>query len=107
VSAVDAAQPDVAPGADARELAAFLLELQELIRGRKATLPEGSYTTHLFKAGLGKIRKKTGEEAIELLLAQTPEETVAEASDLVYHVLVLLVALDIPVERVLAELKKR
>jgi phosphoribosyl-ATP pyrophosphohydrolase len=87
--------------------AAFLYELQETIRGRKAAMPEGSYTTHLFKAGLGKIRKKTGEEAIELLLAQTPEETVSEASDLLYHLMVLLVALDIPVDRVFEELRRR
>ncbi len=95
------------PGHAVNSPALYLYELEALIQTRRQTMPEGSYTTHLFKAGLGKIRKKTGEEAIELVLAQSPEETVAEASDLVYHLLVLLVALDIPLDRIFQELRRR
>jgi len=90
-----------------REDANFLYELEQLIHQRKIELPEGSYTTHLFKAGLSKIRKKTGEEAIELILAQTSDEVLSEASDLIYHLAVLLAELDISWSDLIAALRKR
>jgi phosphoribosyl-AMP cyclohydrolase / phosphoribosyl-ATP pyrophosphohydrolase len=84
-----------------------LEELAALIRERREKKPEGSYTTYLFKEGAEKIRKKTGEEAVELILARGREEIVYEASDLVYHLLVLLEAEGISLEEVLHELRGR
>ncbi len=81
--------------------------LEQTILARKSTLPEGSYTTHLFSSGEEKIRKKTGEEAVELLLARDEERIVSEAADLIYHLLVLLAFYDIPVSTVCAELARR
>ena len=89
------------------ELAGFLFHLQDLIRQRKFDLPEGSYTTHLFKSGSSKIRKKTGEEAVELILAKDAAEIAAEASDLIYHMMVLFADSNVSIEQVLEELKKR
>ena len=85
----------------------LLARLAEVIRQRRIHLPEGSYTTHLFTSGEEKIRKKTGEEAVELILAREPEEVVYEAADLIYHMLVLLEELGIDYRRVLEELAKR
>jgi len=84
-----------------------IFALEKLIRQRKIEMPEGSYTSHLFKSGLSKIKKKTGEEAVELLLAQSREELISETADFMYHLLVLLVESDIPFTAVLDELKKR
>ncbi len=81
--------------------------LQEVLLKRKRDLPEGSYTTHLFQSGAEKIRKKTGEEAIELILASSRDEIIYESADLIYHMLVLLLSEDISIEEVLAELGKR
>ena len=74
---------------------------------RKRELPDGSYTTHLFQSGADKIRKKTGEEAIELILASSRGEIIYESADLIYHMLVLLLSEDISIDEVLAELGKR
>lgn len=84
-----------------------LSRLAEVIRQRRISLPEGSYTTHLFTSGIEKIRKKTGEEAVELILAQQPDEILYEAADLIYHMLVLLEALGLDYRQVLSELDKR
>lgn len=81
--------------------------LKQVIAGRRRDLPEGSYTTLLFQKGEDKIRKKTGEEAIELLLATSRKDIVAEAADLIYHMMVLLEVKDIGVDEVLAELEGR
>ncbi len=70
-------------------------------------MPEGSYTTHLFSSGNEKIRKKTGEEAIELILASTRDELVFEAADLLFHLLVLLEDEGIGLEEIIGELQKR
>ena len=70
-------------------------------------MPEGSYTTHLFEKGEEKIRKKTGEEAIELLLARERSDIVYEAADLIYHMMVLLEVKEIPIGEVLGELESR
>lgn len=98
-------QADVAPSSGGGD--SILRDLFAVIEDRKKTLPEGSYTTHLFNKGLEKIKKKTGEETIELVLAQHRDDVVYEAADLVYHMLVLLAAQDIHIDDVLAELKKR
>jgi phosphoribosyl-ATP pyrophosphohydrolase/phosphoribosyl-AMP cyclohydrolase len=94
-SAAPAAAPDV------------LLRLAELIARRRREMPEGSYTTHLFEEGTDKIRKKLGEEAVELILAGKPSELVYESADLIYHLLVLLEAYGIGLDQVLAELERR
>ncbi len=78
-----------------------------VIEQRKKEMPEGSYTTHLFNSGMSKIKKKTGEEAVELLLAEDRSEIIYEASDLIYHMLVLLSAADINPEELFRELKRR
>jgi phosphoribosyl-ATP pyrophosphohydrolase len=78
-----------------------------VILDRKEKRPEGSYTSYLFNSGEAKIRKKTGEEAIELVLAASREETASEAADLMYHLLVLLAELDIPFDDVIHELESR
>jgi len=84
-----------------------LEKLRQVIAGRRRDMPEGSYTTLLFTKGEDKIRKKTGEEAIELLLATTRKDLVYESADLIYHLMVLLEVKDIPVDEVLAELEGR
>jgi phosphoribosyl-ATP pyrophosphohydrolase len=85
----------------------IIAELAALIARRRKEKPEGSYTTYLFQAGVDKIRKKTGEEAVELILARTKDEIIYEAADLVYHFLVLLEAEGIGLSAVLQELKSR
>lgn len=85
----------------------ILSRLSELIHRRKQEMPEGSYTTHLFKSGPEKIRKKTGEEAVEVILAAGREEIVYESADLLYHLMVLLEASDITFSEVLRELEER
>lgn len=86
---------------------AILTELALLLKQRKAQLPEGSYTSYLFRQGPDKIRKKTGEEAVELILAREKSEIVSETADLLYHILVLFEALDLDISEVYAELRKR
>lgn len=82
-------------------------ELAKIIKTRHQEMPEGSYTTHLFNKGIDKIRKKTGEEAVELILARDKGEIVYEAADLIYHMLVLLEASDISIDEIFTELEGR
>lgn len=73
----------------------FLATLEEIIRQRINDMPEGSYTAKLVAQGDKRIAQKVGEEAIELALATVAsdrDEQLAEAADLVYHLLVLLVS---------------
>ena len=89
----------------------FQLEtLEDLLQGRKANLPEGSYTTYLFQKGIDKILKKVGEECTEVIIAGKADdkaETVYEIADLAYHVLVLMVQMGISVEDIRKELAGR
>ena len=81
-----------------------------LLQGRKALMPEGSYTTYLFQKGLDKILKKVGEEATEVIIAgkaRDKAETIYEISDLAYHVMVLMVELGIDVSDIRKELASR
>ena len=93
------------------ELKRFSYEgLYRLIRGRKTSPVEGSYTTYLFEKGLDKILKKVGEECTEVIIGGCKEdraETVYEIADLCYHVMVLMVQMGITVEDVTRELEKR
>ena len=89
---------------------AVLNELYQVVLGRKAERQEGSYTCYLFEQGLDKILKKVGEESAETIIAAKNGEaarTVEEISDLLYHLMVLLAAQDIPLEAVLDELDRR
>ena len=90
---------------------AFSLEgLASLIEGRKTDKKEGSYTTYLFEKGIDKILKKVGEECTEVIIgakAGDKAETVYEISDLVYHVLVLMVEMGISIDDIKKELASR
>lgn len=84
--------------------------LMELLKGRKETLPEGSYTTYLFQKGLDKILKKIGEESTEVIIAAKAEdhrETVYEIADLAYHVMVLMTQSGISLDDIRKELASR
>ena len=73
----------------------FIRELESVIKGRFEQMPEGSYTTSLFKAGTARMAQKVGEEAVETVIeamSGNDERLVYEASDLVYHLLVLLIS---------------
>ena len=88
----------------------FLTELQDFINKRKEEMPEGSYTTKLLKDGVNKIAQKVGEEALETVIEATNGTTdhlIYEASDLLYHLLVLLTEKGLRIEDVAAELQKR
>ena len=93
------------------ELKDFSLEgLMDLLKGRKETLPEGSYTTYLFQKGIDKILKKVGEENTEVIIAakaNDKKETVYEIADLCYHVMVLMTEMGISLEDVHRELASR
>ena len=84
--------------------------LYELLEGRKAEKPEGSYTTYLFEKGIDKILKKVGEECTEVIIAGKADdkaETIYELADLAYHAMVLMVEMGISVEDVHKELASR
>ena len=88
----------------------FLTELQDFINKRKEEMPEGSYTTSLFTKGVNKIAQKVGEEALETVIEATNgtnDHLVYEASDLLYHLLVLLTEKGLRIEDVASELQKR
>lgn len=87
-----------------------LEELYAIIKGRKKTPKEGSYTNYLFDKGLDKILKKVGEEATEVVIAAKNEdsrELVYETADVLYHLLVLLVEKGVSYEAILEELASR
>ena len=84
--------------------------LYALLEDRKATLPEGSYTTYLFQKGIDKILKKVGEESTEVIIAgkaNDKAETIYELADLAYHAMVLMVQMGITVDDVHRELASR
>lgn len=93
-----------------RSIGAVLDQLYELIQGRERDRPSGSYTTYLFDEGIDKILKKLGEESAETIIAaknENGDRLVSEVSDLVYHLLVLLVARNVSLEEIAKELKQR
>ncbi|MDD6012176.1 MAG: bifunctional phosphoribosyl-AMP cyclohydrolase/phosphoribosyl-ATP diphosphatase HisIE [Oscillospiraceae bacterium] len=93
------------------ELSEFSLEgLYALLKDRKETLPENSYTTYLFQKGIDKILKKVGEECTEVIIAAKADdekETIYEIADLAYHVMVLMNQMGISLEQVHRELASR
>ncbi|WP_372995028.1 bifunctional phosphoribosyl-AMP cyclohydrolase/phosphoribosyl-ATP diphosphatase HisIE [Lutispora sp.] len=87
-----------------------LKELYSLLRERKRNPKEGSYTNYLFDKGLDKILKKVGEETSEVIIGaknKNKEELVYEISDLVYHLLVLMVNENISIKDIKDELSQR
>ncbi len=93
-----------------REDILFIKTLQSLIARRRQEMPEGSYTTSLFRKGTGRIAQKVGEEAVETVIeamSNNDERLLYEASDLVYHLLVLLTQKGYRIEDIACELKKR
>ena len=96
---------------ESEELHDFSLDgLYELIRGRKTEGKEGSYTTYLFEKGIDKILKKVGEESTEVIIAakgSDKAETIYEVSDLLYHIMVMMVEMGISNEDIIKELASR
>lgn len=88
----------------------ILTKLEKIIAKRDEERPEGAYTTYLFEQGIDKILKKVGEESAEVIIAaknNDHEELRNEASDLLYHLLVLLRAANLPFSQVLDILEQR
>ena len=84
--------------------------LMKVIEGRKIEKKEGSYTTYLFEKGIDKILKKVGEECTEVIIAgkaNDKAETIYEISDLVYHVMVLMIEMGISLDDINNELASR
>ena len=97
-------------GARQPALGPLLDQLYELIQSRERERPAGSYTTYLFEEGLDKILKKVGEESAETIIAAKNDDdarVTAEASDLLYHLLVLLVARGVSLADIAQELASR
>ena len=88
----------------------FLTELQDFIEKRHQEMPEGSYTTSLFKDGLNRMAQKFGEEALEAVIEATngtSERLIYEASDMIYHLIVLLTSKGMRIEELAKELQER
>lgn len=88
----------------------IVLDLYELILGRRENPVEGSYTNYLFTKGTDKICKKVGEEAVEVIIAAVGDkrqDMIYELADLQYHLLVLMAEKGITPEDVYTELKNR
>jgi len=91
-------------------LGEVLKGVYEVVESRKRGRPEGSYTTYLFNEGLDKILKKVGEESAETIIAAKNDDKdalVKESSDLLYHLIVLLVERGLSLDDVSAELHGR
>lgn len=88
----------------------FLKYLQNFIERRRQEMPEGSYTTSLFQKGVNRMAQKVGEEAVETVIEATngtEDGFIYEASDLLYHLIVLLTSKGLRLEDLAKELKKR
>ena len=88
----------------------FLSELSDFIEKRHREMPEGSYTTSLFRDGLNRMAQKVGEEALELVIEATNgtnDRLVYEGSDMLYHLIVLLTSKGLRIEDMARELMER
>ena len=95
---------------DTPESEGFVRHLQSVVQQRHRDMPEGSYTTKLFIKGVKKIAQKVGEEAVDTVIKATngtDEEFVNEASDLLFHLMVLLSGKNLRIEDLVKELKAR
>ncbi|AWN46876.1 phosphoribosyl-ATP diphosphatase [Methylobacterium terrae] len=87
-----------------------LADLDRIVRERAAASPEESYTAKLVAGGPARPAKKLGEEAVEAAIAAVQGDRdglKAEAADVLYHLLVVLRAAEVPLEAVMAELERR
>ncbi|MBT3069412.1 phosphoribosyl-ATP diphosphatase [Rhodomicrobium sp. Az07] len=87
-----------------------LARLTATIKARRATSASASYTKSLLEKGAAVCAKKLGEEAVETVIAgvaESDEKLCAEAADLLYHLMVLLEARNVPIDAVFAELDSR
>lgn len=88
----------------------FIAELEEIVQKRLAEGSEESYTARLAASGTKRVAQKVGEEGVELALAATSgsqQETIDEAADLVYHLIVLLNERGLSLEDVAHRLRTR
>jgi phosphoribosyl-AMP cyclohydrolase / phosphoribosyl-ATP pyrophosphohydrolase len=88
----------------------FLEKLSEIIKQRKDSLPEGSYTAQLFADGSDRIIQKVGEESVEVVIAaknKNRKEIVYESADLLFHLMVMLIDNGIELQDVVSELESR
>ena len=88
----------------------FLKYLQNFIERRRHEMPEGSYTTTLFQKSINRMAQKVGEEAVETVIEATngtEDRLIYEASDLIYHLIVLLTSKGLRIDDLARELKKR
>jgi len=88
----------------------FLSELQDFIEKRHEEMPEGSYTTSLFRDGLNRMAQKVGEEALEAVIEATNgtnDRLIYECSDMFYHLIVLLTSKGLRIEDITDELRER
>ena len=88
----------------------FLKYLQNFIERRRHEMPEGAYTTTLFQKGINRMAQKVGEEAVETVIEATngtEDRLIYEASDLIYHLIVLLTSKGLRIDDLARELKKR
>ncbi|MEC0228436.1 bifunctional phosphoribosyl-AMP cyclohydrolase/phosphoribosyl-ATP diphosphatase HisIE [Paenibacillus alba] len=106
---VEGAAQEAAPAAEGNRFA-ILGELEAVIASRDAERPEGAYTTYLFEKGVDKILKKVGEETAEVIIAaknKDNDELRYEASDLIFHLMVLLRNNKLPLDDIMKELANR
>lgn len=88
----------------------FLTYIQDFIEKRQREMPEGSYTTSLFKDGINRMAQKVGEEALEAVIEATNgtnERLVYEGADMLYHLVVLLTSKGLRIEDLAKELQVR
>ena len=101
---------DTCFGEKNEEAIMFLKYLQNFIERRRQEMPEGSYTTSLFMKGINRMAQKVGEEAVETVIEATngtDDRLIYEASDLIYHLIVLLTSKGMRIEDLAKEVKKR
>lgn len=110
IAGVPASEDGSANAALTSDRFAMLNQLEAVIAQRYAERPEGAYTTYLFEKGVDKILKKVGEESAEVIIAaknQDNDELRCEASDLIFHLMVLLRERGLPLDDLMMELGRR
>jgi len=93
-----------------KESILFFKHLQHFIEKRYKEMPEGSYTTSLFKSGINRMAQKVGEEAIESVIEAcngSDDRLIYESADMIYHLIVLLTSKGLSIEDLAVELEKR
>ena len=101
---------DTCSGEKNEDALSFIGYLQDFIERRKQEMPQGSYTTSLFQSGINRMAQKVGEEAVETVIEATngtDDRLIYEASDLLYHLIVLLTSKGHRIEDLVRELQKR